>query len=68
MVVLAFYSTVLAKIGSGPLWQKKVGVEVDRCVASWWANILYINNYVNTDQLVSIFGAQQNAPQLCASN
>ncbi|CAB3382226.1 Hypothetical predicted protein [Cloeon dipterum] len=51
MVVLGFYATVLAKIGSGPLWQRKVGVEVERCVASWWANILYINNYVNTDQL-----------------
>ncbi|XP_059480960.1 nose resistant to fluoxetine protein 6-like isoform X2 [Neocloeon triangulifer] len=51
MVVLGFYATLLAKIGSGPLWQRKVGVEVERCVASWWANILYINNYVNTDQL-----------------
>ncbi|KAH1000160.1 hypothetical protein HUJ04_000087 [Dendroctonus ponderosae] len=50
-VVLAFYCTLLVKLGSGPFWQQRVGLEQQRCLASWWANLLYINNYVNTDQI-----------------
>lgn len=51
-VVLAFYCTLLVQLGSGPFWQQRVGLEQQRCLASWWANLLYINNYVNTDQIV----------------
>nr|CAD7402724.1 unnamed protein product [Timema cristinae] len=50
-VVIAFYATLLPKIGSGPLWDARIGLERDRCVQSWWANIIYVNNYVNTDML-----------------
>ncbi|KAF4533053.1 hypothetical protein B566_EDAN002616, partial [Ephemera danica] len=51
MVVLGVYTTLLGQLGSGPLWQRKVGTEVARCGATWWANLLYINNYVSTDKL-----------------
>ncbi|XP_046395726.1 nose resistant to fluoxetine protein 6-like [Ischnura elegans] len=51
MVVLAFYTTLLVQFGSGPLWQQKVGLEAERCAESWWANVLYINNYVNPEKL-----------------
>ncbi|CAG2057371.1 unnamed protein product, partial [Timema podura] len=50
-VVIAFYATLFVKIDSGPLWDARIGLERDRCVASWWANIIYVNNYVNTDML-----------------
>nr|CAD7403130.1 unnamed protein product [Timema poppensis] len=50
-VVIAFYATLFPKIGSGPLWDARIGLERDRCVESWWANIIYVNNYVNTDML-----------------
>ncbi|XP_066151662.1 nose resistant to fluoxetine protein 6-like [Euwallacea fornicatus] len=50
-IILAFYCTLLVKLGSGPFWQQKVGLEQERCLASWWANLLYINNYVNTDKI-----------------
>lgn len=51
--MLAFYCTLFVKMGSGPLWKEKVGVERERCRASWWANVLFLNNYVNTDKIVS---------------
>ncbi|KAL3267193.1 hypothetical protein HHI36_011329 [Cryptolaemus montrouzieri] len=49
-VVLGFYCTIFVQMGDGPFWDERIGVEQERCLASWWANILYINNYVNVDQ------------------
>lgn len=54
-VVISLYMTWLDKLGSGPLWDAKMQVEKERCLESWWTNILYINNYVNTENLVRIF-------------
>ncbi|KAG8224977.1 hypothetical protein J437_LFUL003355 [Ladona fulva] len=51
MVVLAFYTTLLVQFGSGPLWEHKVGREAERCAENWWANVLYVNNYVNPEKL-----------------
>lgn len=47
------YSTWLVDLNDGPLWEQIMYQERDRCRSSWWSNILYINNYVNTDKLVS---------------
>ncbi|XP_075972641.1 nose resistant to fluoxetine protein 6-like [Anticarsia gemmatalis] len=51
LVVILFYMTWLPKIGEGPLWQDRLQLEQQRCMDSWWTNILYINNYVNTDKM-----------------
>ncbi|KAJ8949571.1 hypothetical protein NQ318_016202, partial [Aromia moschata] len=51
IVVIGLYTTFLSRAGSGPLWESRIGLEKERCVNSWWTNILYINNYVNTEQL-----------------
>ncbi|KAK3916727.1 Nose resistant to fluoxetine protein 6 [Frankliniella fusca] len=51
LAVVALYATLLPRLGSGPLWPSRILLEQDRCRASWWANLLYVNNYVNTDQL-----------------
>ena len=53
MVMIGLYVTWLPKLASGPLWSR-MALEKERCLTSWWANILYINNYVNTDSIVSI--------------
>ncbi|GFU10867.1 nose resistant to fluoxetine protein 6 [Trichonephila clavipes] len=43
MMVIAFYTTLMSHLGSGPLWSIK---DTDpNCQASWWWNILYINNF-----------------------
>nr|XP_023017426.1 nose resistant to fluoxetine protein 6-like isoform X2 [Leptinotarsa decemlineata] len=51
LIVIGFYTTFLHRTASGPFWESRVGLERDRCLNSWWTNILYINNYVNSDQL-----------------
>lgn len=52
-VIVAFYCTLLIKLGNGPLWEERIGIEQERCLSSWWTNLLYINNYVNVDKIVS---------------
>lgn len=32
-------------LGDGPLWLQKISMEQERCLKSWWKNILYVNNY-----------------------
>lgn len=54
LAVIGFYMTWLPQIGDGPLWPNRIQREQSRCQASWWLNILYINNYINTDKLVSM--------------
>ncbi|XP_030747215.1 nose resistant to fluoxetine protein 6-like [Sitophilus oryzae] len=51
VVILVFHNTLLSKLGSGPLWKRRVEKEMESCRASWWTNILFINNYVNTNQV-----------------
>ncbi|XP_067639934.1 nose resistant to fluoxetine protein 6-like isoform X2 [Eurosta solidaginis] len=50
MAIIGFYMTWFPSIGSGPLWQERIVREQERCQASWWLNILYVNNYFNTDK------------------
>ncbi|CAH1964853.1 unnamed protein product [Acanthoscelides obtectus] len=51
VVVIGLYATILPRLGSGPFWESRIGLEQERCLSSWWTNLLYINNYVNTDKL-----------------
>ncbi|CAG9562960.1 unnamed protein product [Danaus chrysippus] len=51
LIIILFYMTWLPKIGEGPLWEGRLQLEQERCMEVWWANILYINNYISTDKL-----------------
>ncbi|GFS33341.1 nose resistant to fluoxetine protein 6 [Nephila pilipes] len=43
MVVVGFYATLYGHLSSGPMW---ANVDTDpNCQASWWYNLLYINNF-----------------------
>lgn len=59
-VIVAFYCTLLAKLGSGPLWKEKVLLEQERCRETWWTNLLFLNNYIHTDKIVSIVALLYN--------
>lgn len=54
LAVIAVYATWLPRLGSGPLWQARMSLEQERCRRSWWLNVLYVNNYVGTDDIVSV--------------
>ncbi|XP_012287276.1 O-acyltransferase like protein [Orussus abietinus] len=50
-MTIGLYATLFDKIGSGPRWRRWVGTERDNCRDNWWANLLYVNNYVNVDSI-----------------
>jgi peptidoglycan/LPS O-acetylase OafA/YrhL len=41
-------------LSSGPLWHETADAVADPCYETWWANLLYVNNFVNTEKLVRI--------------
>lgn len=50
-LVISFYVWVLPFLNNGPLWKSVVVRETNRCHENWWTNILFINNFVNDDQM-----------------
>ncbi|KAJ8676409.1 hypothetical protein QAD02_012196 [Eretmocerus hayati] len=50
-IMIGFYATLFDKLGSGPRWNIWVHSSKMSCRENWWTNILYINNYVNVDNV-----------------
>ncbi|XP_046960628.1 nose resistant to fluoxetine protein 6-like [Vanessa cardui] len=48
IVVLGLTATWLRHLGSGPLWDIAVNKEVQDCRTNGWANLLYVNNYIDS--------------------
>nr|XP_018899951.1 PREDICTED: nose resistant to fluoxetine protein 6-like [Bemisia tabaci] len=53
-LVIAFYTFVMPSLGEGPVWNRFVERDVAYCRKNWWLNLLFINNYVHSDQLCMI--------------
>ncbi|KAF2884302.1 hypothetical protein ILUMI_21864 [Ignelater luminosus] len=51
LVTIAISSTWLYHLGRGPSWERIVGDEVRRCRINWWSNLLYINNYYDSEHM-----------------
>lgn len=51
-ILIAIY--IFKHLGDGPLWQlfNRIGVE-DNCRSHWWSTLLYIQNYYNSNSMVS---------------
>lgn len=49
--IIGLYATWMPKLGDGPLWDSRMGLEQERCQISWWKNLLYINNYIGNESL-----------------
>ncbi|CAG9862564.1 unnamed protein product [Phyllotreta striolata] len=53
-VVVFYYATYFKYSGNGPMWKTIIYPEVEDCRNNWWANLLYINNYVNVDKICMV--------------
>lgn len=49
--IISLYATWFVHLGDGPLWLQRISLEQERCKASWWRNILYVNNYVGSSDV-----------------
>jgi hypothetical protein len=46
-------ATLIRYVGSGPLLPAVTEQRAEECQKYWWTNILYINNYIGVDDMVS---------------
>ncbi|XP_001656258.2 nose resistant to fluoxetine protein 6 [Aedes aegypti] len=49
--LILFTVGILPNLSSGPLWNTSLGLSVDQCNQYWWSALLYVQNYVNPDQI-----------------
>ena len=47
------FAMIFPMLSSGPLWHETVDPVANSCYKTWWINLLYINNFVDTENLVS---------------
>lgn len=50
---MGFAATWSYHMNRGPIWDNIVGTEYYNCRKNWWLNLLYINNYVDIEHIVS---------------
>ena len=51
MLVIMISTCLVRYFGNGPFFPFD-GFEAKNCMESWWANMLYINNFVKLDHMV----------------
>lgn len=49
MIALMISACLTRYLGDGPLYPEG-GFEMNYCTDTWWTNLLYVNNLVNTDK------------------
>lgn len=47
-------SVLLPALGSGPFWQESINQMGTNCRKNWWINLIYLNNFIETDKLCLI--------------
>lgn len=51
-ITILFSSTLLWRLGDGPLWHTLINGGIS-CETTWWSALLYIQNYYNPERIVS---------------
>lgn len=54
-VIVWFQASAALRFGSGPVWNLIVGKESENCANYWWANVLFVNNYLPAEKIVIFF-------------
>lgn len=54
IAIILIFAFILPYMGDGPLWKLIVYPEAEFCRKNWWTNLLFINNYVNSNEMVNI--------------
>ncbi|XP_038206835.1 nose resistant to fluoxetine protein 6-like isoform X2 [Zerene cesonia] len=50
-VTIFYICSVYPYSGSGPLWKKAISQDTDQCRKNWWASLLMISNYFDTENI-----------------
>ncbi|KAL4091363.1 hypothetical protein QTP88_026065 [Uroleucon formosanum] len=52
--IIVIFAFVLPYMGDGPLWKLIVYPEAEFCRKNWWTNLLFINNYVHSNEMCMV--------------
>ncbi len=53
IVLMLIIINVMPYLNEGPMWNYRVGMEVENCQYTFWENVFAVSNIVNTDRMVS---------------
>lgn len=53
MFIIGFGATMLRYFGSGPEWTNSTVMFDLWCRKNWWINLLYLHNFIDTDNMVN---------------
>ena len=45
IILFILFTFLVPLVNDGPLWNRIVVRQVNKCYDTWWANLLYIQNY-----------------------
>ncbi|XP_025190645.1 nose resistant to fluoxetine protein 6-like [Melanaphis sacchari] len=54
ITVIVIFAFILPYMGDGPLWKLIVYPEAEFCRKNWWTNLLFINNYVHSNEMCMV--------------
>ncbi|XP_025406644.1 nose resistant to fluoxetine protein 6-like isoform X2 [Sipha flava] len=49
--IILIFAFILPYTGDGPLWKLIIYPEAEFCRKNWWTNLLFLNNYVNSQEM-----------------
>lgn len=52
-IIIAYVTHVLPYTSDGPIWNARIGIEVENCKKNWWLDLLLLNNFINADEQVN---------------
>ena len=57
-LAVLIHSTWLYRLGSGPFWDRLTFTDKQFCRDNGWTNLLYLDNYINSDRKCLIHGLE----------
>lgn len=55
-------------LGDGPFWTDIMGTEIELCERAWWSNLLFINNFWQSKEMVNNHHHVSNTSALLCSS
>lgn len=61
-VAVLLSASLIRHLGDGPLWNTYMNIADMPCINYWWSALLYVENYVNPEQMVCIKNMSLKVP------
>lgn len=55
LTIFMLMTTLIPLFGSGPIWNKHIGAQVNICYDNWWQNILCLQNFIDANNMVKTY-------------